>query len=601
MAERKLNFNAPLMSVRRIASRPVSPIRTPPPLPTEQVTEPVAVPFHWEQIPGLAKGINKVEPKKKLAPRTPPGKKKHRREEEDEAEDAYSDALDTMCSHSQESGSDGGGFSTDPHTRDFMMNRFLPAAKAMAFTYTPKKQSPKPAPKQVIHTRLSLPPNGVSSSPKIHQQQPESESDEEDHNGPQVITERGCGLFPRLCFRNYLSLLGPLPSVKLSSPKPNKSAYNQSISKSVKKAWDTHMKRLESGSFSPQRREGREEKKTKKGDESKRFAFSGEIMGRLSPFRTSRAADVRSRSGELHMFDNKGRAVESKRFAYSGELNRGRLSPLRNTRPAENPKPDLGSRSAELKMAENMRASYPRRLANSGDLQRVSLSSPSSPFRPTSRAASISPYRNQFPQSPFRRGAFLGLPKEENAKAGNKFQQVSGSRRSFSPIPAIEKTLYVDSAERGSGYLGSKPRFHSGEQLRGARWAEEEFSFQDLKSLNNAMALEILEQEMCVPRKSKHGQEVKCSETLNAKADTDYSLSSSSAKSPLHPPLPRSPSESWLWRTISLQNSFGLKVEANDSEPKISSTSTTKWETIVKTSKSHHDHARYSEVNFTIF
>ncbi|KAJ4729655.1 DUF688 family protein [Melia azedarach] len=77
----------------------------------------------------------------------------------EDGDEAYMDALDTLsrtesfffnCSVSGVSGLDdvevkpSGTFSTDPQTRDFMMGRFLPAAKAMtseAPHYTNRKQS----------------------------------------------------------------------------------------------------------------------------------------------------------------------------------------------------------------------------------------------------------------------------------------------------------------------------------------------------------------------------------------------------------------------------------------------------------------------------
>jgi hypothetical protein len=79
---------------------------------------------------------------------------------EEENDDAFSDAVESLshltesfsmnCSVSGVSGLDNletkkfGTFSTDQQTRDFMMNRFLPAAKAMTLQpsqYSSKKQS----------------------------------------------------------------------------------------------------------------------------------------------------------------------------------------------------------------------------------------------------------------------------------------------------------------------------------------------------------------------------------------------------------------------------------------------------------------------------
>ncbi|PWA42749.1 hypothetical protein CTI12_AA541810 [Artemisia annua] len=79
MDEKQLDFNAPLLSVRRLsttssnldgvsynASRKSKPMRqqslpVPKPQwePEQEVTKPAAVPFNWEQIPGKAKDRKK--------------------------------------------------------------------------------------------------------------------------------------------------------------------------------------------------------------------------------------------------------------------------------------------------------------------------------------------------------------------------------------------------------------------------------------------------------------------------------------------------------------------------------------------------------------
>ena len=334
MAESKLNFNAPLLSVRRIASRPMSPYRensrivqssppsrrpqtkvasAEPDFSLEQVTEPVAVPFYWEQIPGRAKDDKEDEPRPKEKASVPPRIRprqvyevtkqqldrdcEHKKTDikpqmktsfssnmmeskdskeginerrvglvmDDEDDDVYSDALETLssnesvslnCSASGLSGSDGAGlvqpsgsFSTDPQTRDYMMKRFLPAAKAMALEppriYAAKKQTaavqeqPKEVKRMVGEENR---PNFIVPRYGDYQEEvteEESEEEVEKYKEPQIISTTGCGLFPRLCFRNSLSLLGPIPGLKVSSPKPTKSAQNQSLTKSVMKVTET--------------------------------------------------------------------------------------------------------------------------------------------------------------------------------------------------------------------------------------------------------------------------------------------------------------------------------------------------------------------------
>lgn len=412
-------------------------------------------------------------------------------------------------------------------------------------------------------------------------------------------------------------------------------------------AWDSYKKKLDSRSCSTEPKPA----ENKRADESRRFKFSGELKGRLSPFRNSRAADmdsvpkqkktdIRSRSGELHVVDNKAWAGESRRFTYSGELYRGRLSPFRNTRAmdvdnvSKNKISDTGPRSAELKMLINKPGGDSRRLTHTGDLQRPM----SSPFR-NSRASSISPYRNQSNQSPFRRNAFLGVPKVVKVDASiaisrPKVEETSTNQGSLSLSPAVEKTLYVDTVNSAktshpsSDYLGHMAQFSSEgknfEHLLKPIVVEEssaEFSCNEVTCQNKALRRKILEHDMLESADDRlpsllrvelehELKPLACSEILTAKIkinrDTDkkedlLDLSSNPVQSPAPPPLPRSPSESWLWRTIpsiSLLNSFGSKAQAKNLDSKISSCST-KWETIVKTSKLDHDHVRYSEVQIS--
>lgn len=352
MSERKLNINAPLMSVRRssatspslteakkkiLEKRHTLPAGYRSDMTLDQVTEPVAVPFNWEHIPGRRKGNGGSEPQPPKdpsivtpSPRLPPGKSinsgklqplekeckvankfrssnksktfngsevrmdcdregktekkvENRRsnvEEEDE-DDVYSDALEALsttqsfsmnCSVSGVSGLDNldakkfGTFSTDQQTRDFMMSRFLPAAKAMTLQpsqYSSKKQSVlmeqplRDVSKLVQNAKKPLLNNHVTDIvPYTGQcQEEESEDDgdgDDDYDNSSSIPGKGCGLLPNLHIRNSLCLLNPVAGMKmknqvpLPSPcevvKPNKSSHIRSFSpvpavKKVIKQW----------------------------------------------------------------------------------------------------------------------------------------------------------------------------------------------------------------------------------------------------------------------------------------------------------------------------------------------------------------------------
>lgn len=318
MAERKLNINAPLMSVRR-SSTTTSPSLTDTKkkilekrhtlscyksdMSLDQVTEPVAVPFNWEHIPGRCKGngVGGSEPQIPLkaketsitpSPRLPPGKyantakqafekeckvankfsssnksksfsinavkvdsEKERNAEnrrsnvEEKEEDVYSDALETLsytesfsmnCSVSGVSGLDNldskkfGTFSTDQQTRDFMMSRFLPAAKAMTLQpsqYSSKKQSvlleqqPRDVSKLIQNAKKPLvnkqttdivPYTGQCQEEESEHEH-EDEVDDDDDDNSVGISGKGCGLLPNLHIRNSSCLLNPVTGVKMKN------------------------------------------------------------------------------------------------------------------------------------------------------------------------------------------------------------------------------------------------------------------------------------------------------------------------------------------------------------------------------------------------
>lgn len=86
----------------------------------------------------------------------------------------------------------------------------------------------------------------------------------------------------------------------------------------------------------------------------------------------------------------------------------------------------------------------------------------------------------------------------------------------------------------------------------------------------------------------------------NANGPKDSNLTS--LESPIPPPLPKSPSESWLWRTLpSIPLRTPFSSLSSKKQNKKSHTDGTKWETIVKTSNLHKDHVRYSEVTSPYF
>jgi len=182
-------------------------------------------------------------------------RKQHGEVEDEEDEERFSDALDTLsrtesfamnCSVSGLSGVPDPGQGAEPGSRGFMMDRFLPAAQAVAVgspQYTFRKAGAavgtgndgreharaaavkagagngedrmRRAPVQLPYQHL--PPNYLSCAYPRHEQH--EEEDEEDDDGYDVHSTRGfsakgCGLLPSLCVKTSLLLLNPMPAMK---------------------------------------------------------------------------------------------------------------------------------------------------------------------------------------------------------------------------------------------------------------------------------------------------------------------------------------------------------------------------------------------------
>lgn len=312
MEENQLDFNQPLLSVRRFSSTVTSENENKrktnkseakrPPLPTYKselksgpVSNPGTVPFEWEKTPGRPKNESKLQTKAierpYMSPKLPPGRvvkaeqqyfdkvpkgasvtqsrtesapsdshsvsswddkvRKHKSRKEvvqenessvsDDGDEAYLDALDTLsrsesfflnCSVSGLSGWDdqevqpSESFSTDQQARDFMIGRFLPAAKAMV-SETPPVQynSRKPIVKQEQQPRqLRKVVTGANSHPlnqkwqkvlphyaqDIDREESEDESGDDDDDRSENYSAKICGLFPRFC------LLNPIPGLRMN-------------------------------------------------------------------------------------------------------------------------------------------------------------------------------------------------------------------------------------------------------------------------------------------------------------------------------------------------------------------------------------------------
>ncbi|KAI4322777.1 hypothetical protein L6164_022442 [Bauhinia variegata] len=307
MEEKQLDFNQPLLSVRRFSpaaaseadnkSKPDNSLPRVPPLPAYRselksgpVTNPGTVPFVWEKTPGRPKDESRLQTwaveRPPVTPKLPPGRvlkvknqdsnevpkgasvaqsgagsnnvsnskyvtsldknvskpesleevlKENENSSSNDGDEIYQDALDTLsraesfflnCSVSGLSGLDdqevqaSRSFSADQHARDFMIGRFLPAAKAMA-SETPQYASWKPPialdqPRQV-KKKVTGERSHLLNQPRpkvlphyaqdIGKEESEDEVDEYDES--ENYATKVCGLFPGFCFLN------PIPGLRI--------------------------------------------------------------------------------------------------------------------------------------------------------------------------------------------------------------------------------------------------------------------------------------------------------------------------------------------------------------------------------------------------
>ncbi|KAH7651793.1 hypothetical protein IHE45_20G080800 [Dioscorea alata] len=658
MEDKRLDFDAPLLSVRRFSSpaRPPAGVKRPEAerrvslpfykadLKSGPVARPGIVPFVWEQTPGRPKD-GPLPVSVRTRPKPPPGRILHenlengtessrtvasvssavsggdvvgmeevkvekKKEEEEkreekrvvlakpggdeEEDDAFLDALDTLsrtesffmnCSVSGLTGGADAGlprsglFSTDPQVRDFMMGRFLPAAQAMASS-SPQCSSRKPA-AQVRETarmagRAENGKNGESRRPlpltyqgranyglqyaheqlggglAVEDDDDDGDGDaEEDYGGD---LSKACGLLPKFCMKSSCFLMNPVPGMKVRRrlPPPRSHRVNGQQNRNLDNAASLGQA----------------------GDE-----FSWEAV-------------------------YKHKLVHVNRFQLENESK-------------------LTSESNQL--------------TNWSD-------SPdgSSPYR-RSGVDGISPYRNEAPSSPFHEGkGFLGVPtRERKSSKGNSVESFekdgdhywemtprdSSTKGSGSMSPAIEKTLYVDSvyvpetSHSKSSSVGTMADMRSvvpsddkgSEAGTGSRRLDEIMPLESFRpdELQDKKAGAV-EMEFPICTENLDHLDFSCNKEIKGSENVDVPLALEAAvhaknngdplQSLLPPPLPKSPSESWLLRTLPSvsskipppQSLLGIQVQPRK-QPLRGSSTDVRPETKVKSIKQYRQ-IRFAEV-----
>lgn len=344
---------------------------------------------------------------------------------------------------------------------------------------------------------------------------------------------------------------------------------------------------------------------------SRRFNFSGELQtmrGSVSPFRRSRTgplfpqknfeyqqkSDPAAMNPKLHGLGTKHFAGRYRHFNYSGELRpmRRSLSPYRYSRADALPSQDDAGHGHRLRETPIPKLWAPEgeRFAGvshhfnlSGELQ--TLRGSVSPYR-HSRTDAFSTPKIERSQSPLAGTGILGSGREVESitNNGSKFYGEARKDRLLQASYGVERTVYVDSvnvAKNSHSNLRTSdqevwmdPEAQGENPVKRTETEEASSGFKSSEYSNSSISRELI-----------LFSDQKCKEEEKEYLDSD-SL----------PPLLKSPSESWLYRTLPSIPSRSLFAPKKQS-PKLSSHET-KWETIVKSSNLRYDHVRYSEVRF---
>ncbi|KAK7405050.1 hypothetical protein VNO78_06213 [Psophocarpus tetragonolobus] len=688
MEEKQLDFNQPLLSVRRISStvasetenrsKPDKSVRKRPPLPfykselkSGPVTNPGTVPFVWEKTPGRPKNESKLQTqvveRPSIAPKLPPGRvlkveqqdsdkvpksasvtqsrsgssisdsksavslddkvTKHESPKkviEDEAgsgsddeDETYLDALDTLsrtesffmsCSVSGLSEWDdqevlpSGSFSTDQQARDFMIGRFLPAAKAMA-SETPQiqhnsrkpfitQEQPKQVRKVVSGTKFHpLNQKWQKVMPRYAQDigKEESEDESDDNDQYENYAPKVCGLFPRFC------LLNPVPGLKMDTVH---GLQGKSIASHRRTAKD-HVRTANYGKKSINSQPAFTEDKdfvgtaenSKQGIDPHRRACSKPLSSACPKFESSCESPV----VEKTLYVDSVRKVKSSSSCSSDTYLRG---------------DDLDTSRKDTDLDKNL--SIDSLVEDNKHLTIVDEKAVSQPKSSASLDSSLlicSYNSNDDKQMEMNNHSNEKCPEKQELTKPD--YQGSNSDRVLIAISSpdmlecrkIDSESKVFSSREGSNGLIQNP----------VSWKNMTFA-SDLKfdSKCQQATTKVIDKE-CTLRSSEDPSTLA---SLKLVSDTKIDLESQSRmksghgerlngdslKLPLALPSPKAPSESWLKRTLPAVSSRNILLRSNLAASLHAPTQTPKtalpdpkWERIVKSSKVNHGHLQFAE------
>lgn len=425
MEGKKLNFNRPLISVRRYSStvansqkdskkKNETSLLPSPSYKSEMhsgpLRDPGSVPFVWEQIPGRPKDET-IPQKHPIVPKLPPGRiskpekqdlqRSHSREDDydyDYDDDVYMDAI-----------------GTPPRTRI--------KDKAREVKKVVNMENEKP--------QITYGPNFLQLNEDDND---EDSSDQSDYDEHENMSYKVCGLFPHFCLKGSIGLLNPIPGLSVKTKLPISSSANNR----------TH-------------------------------AGSSSASSRPQP---------QPQAARAAVYEHKS-LVKNKKD-----------------------EPVLKNESTE---ATNQK--IPEKLQGSGLYDR--LQNPRiSHFNPTESS-----------QHPVSERKDVNLQKKGGLVSFKELLAYDNEKEADSQNPAIEKTLYVDTVHKVE-YVKSDFK----EDDVGSQMPTEPFK-SDLLSDKLKQDKEMITQTDV------------CKEKVKVSRQSGLGL-------PAPPPLPKSPSDSWLWRTL---------------------------------------------------
>ncbi|MED6139191.1 hypothetical protein PIB30_081569 [Stylosanthes scabra] len=699
MEEKQLDFNQPLLSVRRFSSTVVasendykrktdnSSAPKIPPVPVYKsdlksgpVSNPGTVPFVWERSPGRPKEEGKSQILRVegyvITPKLPPGRAskveqknsdkvpkatlftqsgigssatsfqscsssdnkvttKHDSIKEiiqeetssgsEDGDEAYQDALDTLsrtesffmtCSVSGLSAWDDQevqpsmSSSADQQARDFMIGRFLPAAKAMA-SETPQVQYTSKKPAIVVKEQPRLVKKVVNGekprplNPKWQKVMPyyaqnigreESEDESDDSDIGENFAPKICGLFPRFC------LLNPMPGLRMEDRilnSPVHGMHGASQRTTVKQ----HAGTANYGKYSA----GTQSSFTKEKDsagipEKSNHGFDPHRRG-CSEFSSS----------ERTRFDSICESPVVEKTLYVDSVQKVKSST---------------SCSSEIKgQTEQQRDDFKTSRKDSAIDKNPTIDSSLEDSKPVDIADEKTTLTPESLVS-LDSSSLLCSDNSSNDKkaemkhhSNNAYLEKVGLTKNGYKENNLDHELVLTSSQKiiESKQTESQPRFPG---------SKRSYKVQTVNpvSQRNLKLTGDLEVDLKIPRatnsvnqecaQSSH-QDDNTLATLNMASDGKTDLqrklltnlgcretsNAISSKAPLALPLPKAPSESWLKRTLPAVSSRNLPAWSNAASNIHAQTQTTKeplgdpkWEIIVKSSNVHHGQLRLAEV-----